>query len=166
MERHVAAGNVLRHDIGEQHVARPAGRGGDGSLHPVHRGRRNVRPADARVIAAEQRADHVVEPVGIGHAVGIGVGENVAGRRVRAGVARVAEAHVWLDDGDDSTRSGSPTGARERRVSTAGALRRRPLHDLLRVVLRSVIHEHDLVVRIVRARSSDSRQSLSVLPPL
>ena len=63
IEGHVTAGNVLGDGVGEQHVARSARRGGDAGLDPVLRRRRNVRSADARVVAAEERADQIVEPV-------------------------------------------------------------------------------------------------------
>ena len=53
IKRHVTTGDVFRHRIGEQNVARPAGRGRDTGLHPIFRRRRNVRPADAGVIAAD-----------------------------------------------------------------------------------------------------------------
>src|SRR5450432_706034 len=49
---HVAAWNVLRDGVGEQDVTRSPGSSGDTGLHPVFRRRRNVRPADARIIPA------------------------------------------------------------------------------------------------------------------
>ncbi len=53
VERHVAPGDVLRHHVGEQHVARPAGSRRDGGLHPIDRRRRDIRSADPRVIAGD-----------------------------------------------------------------------------------------------------------------
>ena len=44
---HVTTGNVLGHRVGEQNVARSAGRRRDAGLDPVLRRRRNIRPADS-----------------------------------------------------------------------------------------------------------------------
>ena len=106
----------------------PPGRGGDTGLHPIFRRRRDVRTAHARVIAAHERADQIVEPVRIGHAVGVGVGEHFALGRGRAGVARVAQAVVVLPD-----------------VANVRKTRR----DLRRVIGRAVIDQDDFVVRII-----------------
>ena len=137
-ERHIAAGHMLRDKIREEHVARPAGARRDRGLHPVHRGRRNVRPADARVAAAREHGDEVVEPVGIGHAVAVRVRDHFAGRCVGADIARVAEAHVFLHHAHE---------VRELPLELR-AVRLPLFHDLLRVVLRAVIHEHDFKVGI------------------
>ena len=123
VKRHVAAGNVLGHHIGEQHMARTAGRGGDGGMHPIHRRRRDIRAADSDIIAAEQRADHVVQPVRIGHAIAVRIGKDFAGRGLRAGIARIAQAHVGLHDADEIREAASPPvrGARVRRASFSNA---------------------------------------------
>ena len=129
---------MLRDKIREEHVARPAGARRDRGLHPVHRGRRNVRPADARVAAAREHGDEVVEPVGIGHAVAVRVSDHFAGRCVGTDIARVAEAHVFLHHAHE---------VRELPLELR-AVRLPLLHDLLRVVLRAVVHEHDFKVGI------------------
>ena len=98
-------GNVLRDRVGEEHVARSAGRRRDTGLDPVFRRRRNVRPADPRIIAAHERADQIIEPVRIGHAVGVGVGEHFAFGRGRAGVARVTQAVIVLPDVADASEN-------------------------------------------------------------
>src|SRR5205085_6994242 len=54
--RHVAAGDVLGHGVGKEHMTRPAGSGRDTRLHPILRGRRNIRSPNARVIATQKRA--------------------------------------------------------------------------------------------------------------
>ena len=121
-------------------MARSAGRGSDGGLDPVHRRRRDVRAAHTRVVAAEQRAHEIVKPVGIGHAVGVGVGEDFASRRVCADIPRVAQPHVFLNDVLEAGLPPSPFRPR---------LFKR-LHDLPRVILRSVIDKHDLEIRIIQ----------------
>ena len=83
-------------------MARAARRGGDSGLDPIHGRRRDVRAADPRDNRREsKRADQIVKPVGIGHAIGVGIGEDVARGGSGAGIAREAEAHVALDDGDE-----------------------------------------------------------------
>ena len=128
IEGHVTARNVLRHGVGQEHVARAAGRRRDAGLDPIFRRRRNVRAADPGIIAAHERADQIIEPVGIRHAVGVGVGEHFAPGRGRAGVARVTQAVVLLPDVTDLRK-------------TRG--------DLRRVVGRAVIDQDGFVGRIV-----------------
>ncbi len=87
---HVAPWNVFGHDVRQQDVTRPAGSGGDAGLHPVSRRRRNIWAPHPGKIAAQKRAQEVIEPIRIGHAVGVGVGENFAfrdGSTVVPGVA-------------------------------------------------------------------------------
>ena len=105
IEGHVTTWNVLRDRVGEEHVARAAGCRRDAGLDPVFRRRRNVRPADPSVIAADERADEIIEPVGIRHAVGVGVGEHFALGCGRAGVARVTQAVILLPDVADRSES-------------------------------------------------------------
>ena len=125
---HVTPGNVLGHRIGQEHVARSAGRRGDAGLDPIFRRRRDVRSADARVIAAHQRADQIVEPIRIGHAVGVGVGKNFALGRGGAGVACVAQAVVVLPDVTDV---------------------RETSRDLRCVIGRTVVNQDDFVGRVI-----------------
>ncbi len=128
VESHVAAGNVLGDDIGEEHMARTAGGRGHTGLHPIFRRRRDVRAADAREVAAEKRADQVIEPVGIGHAVAVCVNDDLAGGGVGADIAGETEAFVFLADIFDPRVAG---------------------RDLLRVVGRAVVDEDDFVVGVV-----------------
>src|SRR6478752_1023819 len=65
---HVTAGDMLGDGVGEEDVARAAGRGRDTGLDPVLRRRRNVWSPYPGVIAAQERADQIIEPIGIGHA--------------------------------------------------------------------------------------------------
>jgi hypothetical protein len=142
MECHVAAGDVLGHHVGEQHVARSARCGSDARLDPVLRRRRDVRPAHAGVFARQQRAHEIIEPVGVGHAVAVRVGDDLARARGGAGVARVAQAHVFLPEVDEIGQP-RPGGA---------ALSPRPLpvgHEGLRVVGRTIVHEDDFVIRVI-----------------
>ena len=46
---HVAARDVLRNRVGQQHVARRSGRGANGGLDPIGGGRRNIGSAHRRV---------------------------------------------------------------------------------------------------------------------
>ncbi len=128
IEGHVTTWNVLRDRVGEQHVARSAGRRRDAGLDPVFRRRRNVRPTDPGVVAAEERADEIIEPVGIGHAVGVGVGEHFALGRGRTGVARVTKPVVLLPDVADL---------------------RKARGDLRRVIGRAVVDQDRFVSRII-----------------
>ena len=57
VKRHVTSRNVLGDNVRKQHVRRSAGRAGHASLDPIFRRRRHIRSADARVIAANERAD-------------------------------------------------------------------------------------------------------------
>ena len=128
IEGHVTPWNVLRHRVGEEHVARSARRRRDAGLDPVFRRRRNVRPTDPSIVAADERADEVIEPVRIRHAVGVGVGEHFALGRGRAGVARVTQAVVVLLDVADL---------------------RKARRDLRRVIGRAVVDQDHFVVRII-----------------
>ena len=58
-------------------------------LNPVLCGRRNVRSADAGIIAADKRADEVIEPICIRHAVRVRVGKHFAFGSDRPSVAGV-----------------------------------------------------------------------------
>ena len=127
-KRHIAAGDVFGHHVGEQDVAGSAGRGRHTGLNPVLRWRRNVRSAHARVVTADERADEKIQPVRVRHAIAVGVGNDLALGRVAANIAGKTEALVFLADVDDP-----------------GVFRR----DLLGVVLRPVIDENHLVVGII-----------------
>ena len=95
---HVATGNVLGHDICEEHMARPAGSRRHARLNPIFRRRRNVRAANAGEVSAEQRADEVVEPIGIGHTVAVRVDNHIALGRVGADISGKTQAFVFLTD--------------------------------------------------------------------
>ena len=125
---HVTTGNVFGHGVGEQDVARPAGRGGDAGLHPVLRRRRNVRATYPGVIAAEQRAQQIIEPIRIGHAVGIGVGKDFSFRDGGAVVASVTQSVIGLVNVANTREAGA---------------------DLARVIGRAVIDEDDFIIRII-----------------
>ena len=103
---HVTTGNVLGHGVGQQNVARSARRRRHAGLHPIFRRRRNVGAAHARVVAAEKRADQIIQPVGIGHAVGVGVGQNLTFGGSGPGVACIAQAVIILADIADVGKTG------------------------------------------------------------
>ena len=125
---HVTTRDVLRHRVGQKNMARAARRGGDAGLHPIFRRRRNIRTAHAGVIAAHERADQIIKPVRVGHAVGVGVGKHFALGRGRAGIARVAQAMVILAD-----------------ITNIRITRR----DLGRVIGRAVIDQNGFVIRVI-----------------
>ncbi|KAG0505161.1 MAG: hypothetical protein Udaeo_15120 [Candidatus Udaeobacter sp.] len=58
-------------------------------LNPILRRRRDVWSAYSGVIAANKRANQVVQPIDVRHAVGIGVGQHFALGSSRPGVAGV-----------------------------------------------------------------------------
>src|SRR5438445_13383076 len=68
IKRHVTAGNVLGDCISKKDLTRPAGRRCDACLNPILRGRRNVRPADSGVIAANTHTAETINPSGRCHA--------------------------------------------------------------------------------------------------
>ena len=80
-ERHVAAGDVLGDAIVEQHVRRTAGRARD-----ALRDRRVVGaaprsgPPEPTTSECEERLDEKRQPVAIDARVGVGVGDDLAGR--------------------------------------------------------------------------------------
>jgi hypothetical protein len=88
----------------------PPGRRRDAGLDPVFRRRRNVRPTDPSIVTADERADEVIEPVGIRHAVGVGIGEHFALGRGRTGVARVTKTVVLLPDVADLRKARGDLG--------------------------------------------------------
>ena len=93
-ERHVAAGHVLGDAIVEQHVRRAARRARDALRHRRIVGRHDVRAAGADDVGGEERLDEKREPVAIDARVGVGVGDDLAGRLGQADVARGAQAAV------------------------------------------------------------------------
>ena len=101
-------------------------------------GRREVRPAHGHEAAAHELEDQEGEPVGVGHAVRVGVGDDLAGRRLGAHVARDAEPLVLLADDDHARAAG---------VRVVHRLV--PLADLERAVLRAVVDDDHLVVGVV-----------------
>ena len=129
VEGHVASGNVLGHHVREQDMAGTSGGRGDAGLMPVLCWRRDVRSADARVVAREERPDQVIEPVRVGHAVAVGVGNDLAGGVGGADITRDAESHVRLMDCPHPRVMGD---------------------DLARVVLGPVVDKNDFVVGIVQ----------------
>ena len=93
-ERHVAAGHVLGDAIVEQHVRRPARRARDALRHRRIVGRHDVRSARADDVGRQERLDEKRQPVAIDARVGVGVGDDLAGRLGEADVARGAQAAV------------------------------------------------------------------------
>ena len=75
---HVTTRNVFGYRIRNQDVTRTARRCRNAGLHPIPRRWGNVWPPYPSIITAQQRADQIVKPVRIRHAVRIGVSENLA----------------------------------------------------------------------------------------
>ena len=91
---------MLGDDVGKQHVARTARCGRYAGLDPVLCRRGNVWSADSGVVAAEKRADQVVEPVRIGHAIAVGINNDVACGLLSPDISREAQALIFLSDID------------------------------------------------------------------
>src|SRR4051794_15625225 len=89
VKRHVTTGNVLRDSVRKQNMVWSAWRPSNARLNPILRRRRDVWSAYSGVIATDKRANKVVQPIDVGHAVGIGVGKNFAVGSSRTGVAGV-----------------------------------------------------------------------------
>ena len=131
-EGHVAARDVLRFPVGEEHVRRTAGRVrhavGDRSVA----GRGDVRPSDRDVCGGEERVDEIVEPVRVGIGVVIEVGDDLAGRRLEAGVPGRREPPVLRLDEPQVVFAGDGRG----------------------VVGRAVVDDDHLEVRVVQLRET------------
>src|SRR5438270_6931867 len=76
IKRHVATRNMLGDHIGKQYMARSTGCRCNASLNPTFGWRRDIRPTHSSVITAYKSADEIIQPIGINHAVRIGVGED------------------------------------------------------------------------------------------
>ena len=90
IKRHVTAGDVLGDCIGKQDMAWTAWRCCNTRLNPIFCRRCNVRSAHPGIIATHERADHIVEPIHVRHAVGVGVGKHFTLCSSGASVPRVA----------------------------------------------------------------------------
>ena len=128
VECHVAAGNVLRHDIGEQYMARPSGSCSHTGLHPVFRRWRNVWSAHSGEVSAQECANKIVKPVWVCHAVAVRVNNDIPRRFIAANISGEAQAFVFLADVFNP---------------------RMPCRDFLRVIFGAVVHEDDFVVWII-----------------
>ena len=105
-ERHVAAGHVLGDAVVEQHVRRPAGRARDALRDRRIVGRHDVRSARADDVGGQERLDEKRQPVAIDARVGVGVGDDLAGRFGESDVARGAQPGVRRVDDADLRESG------------------------------------------------------------
>jgi hypothetical protein len=119
---------MLGHLIADQNVRRPAGRHRDSGRHQTVFRRREIGSAARRQPSLLHAADEIGQPVGIGDAIAVGIGDDRAGRRLCADVARDAESLVRLAD---DPAIGKPLG------------------DFEGAVPRAVIDDDDLVIRVV-----------------
>ena len=111
----------------EEYVRRSAGRARDTLRHRRIVVGHDIRPARSDDVGSEKRLDEKRQPVAIGTRVGVGIREDVPGRRRKADVARAAEAGVRrVDHLDARVRAG----------------------DLARPIFRSVVDENDFVVGV------------------
>ena len=127
-ERHVAAGDVLGHLVAEQHVGRAARRHRDRGRDEAVLGRREIRSAAGAEPARFHPGDEIGQPVGVGDAIAVGIGDDLAGRRLGADIAGDAQALVRLAD--------------DPAIGIA-------LGDFEGAVARAVIDDDDLVIGIV-----------------
>ena len=127
-ERHVAAGDVLGDLVAEQHMGRAARRHRDRGRDEAVLGRREIRSAAGAEPARFHRGDEIGQPVGVGDAIAVGVGDDLAGRRLGADIAGDAQALVRLAD--------------DPAIGIA-------LGDFEGAVARAVIDDDDLVIGIV-----------------
>src|SRR5579884_3285846 len=127
-EGHVAAGDVLGDLVADQDVGRPPRRHRHGCRHQGVFRRRKIGPAASGERALLHLADEIGEPVGIGDAVAIGIGDDLAGRRLGADVARNAQPAVRLAD--------------DAAIGVA-------LGDFEGAVGRAVVDDDDLIVGVV-----------------
>src|ERR1039457_4106220 len=104
--RHVTAGNVFGDGVRQEDMTRSARRGGDAGLHPIPRRRRNIRSTYSRIFAAQERAQEIIEPIRIGHAVRVGVRENFAFCDGRAVVSSVTQTVIGLVEVTDVRKAG------------------------------------------------------------
>src|SRR5262245_66091885 len=103
------------------------GSGSNARLNPILCWRRNVWPADSGVIATDKGSNHVVQPIRIRHAVGIGIGQDFAFGRRRPCVAGVTQSMIRLMDVVDRWELGC---------------------DVRSVISRTIVYQNDFVSRI------------------
>ena len=127
-ERHIAAGNVLGNLVADQDMRWPAGRHCHGRRHEAVLGRGKVGSAAGREIARFHLGDEVGQPVRVGDAVAVGIGDDLAARRLGPDISCDAQPLVGLAD---------------------DAAEREALSDLERAVGRAVIDDDDLVIGVV-----------------
>ena len=123
---HVTAGNVLRLLIAFQHMGRLAWTGCNTGGKAAVVGR-EVRSADCCSIGALQLVNKECEPIGIGEAVGIRVGDDLPCGCLQSDVSRNAQSLVGLTDSANA---------------------REPVENRRRIVCRSIIDNDHFKIRI------------------
>src|SRR5579871_1940638 len=98
-EGHVAARYVLGFAIGEEDVHRAARRVVETFGDRAEAGWCEVGTADADIVGVGESGCQVFEPLRVGICVAVEVRDDLAGRRLQAGVARVAEPAILGADG-------------------------------------------------------------------
>ena len=78
VKRHVTTGNMLGDGIRKQNMVWSTRRRSNARLNPILCRRRDIWSADSGVIATDKCANQVIQPIGVRHAVGIGVGQYFA----------------------------------------------------------------------------------------
>ena len=138
-KRHVASGHVLGDAIVEQDVRWSARRPSHALRDPGVVGRADIGTAGADHVGRDKRLNQVGQPQRIDPHVGVGIGDDGAGRVRQAEVAGVTEPAVR--DVDDPSI--------DQRIVT-GPLRRRPrVGEVAGAIGRSVVDDDDLEVGVV-----------------
>src|SRR5262245_22325541 len=128
VKRHVTTWNMFGDCIREQNMVWSARRRSNARLDPILCRRRDVWSSDSGVIATDKRANQVVQPINVRHAVGIGVGQYFALGSSRSRVASVTQSMVGLMN-----------------VSHPRELR----GDAGSVISRTIVDENNFVSRII-----------------
>src|SRR5436190_248538 len=89
VKRHVTTGNMLGDCVRKQNMVWSARRCSNAGLNPILCRWRDVRSSYSGVIATDKRANQVVQPIGVCHAVRIGVGQHLALGSSHPGIAGV-----------------------------------------------------------------------------
>ena len=126
-ERHVAAGDVFGYLVALQNMGRLSRRGRHARRQPAVLGGQ-VGAADRCGSRAMKLVDEVREPGGVGEAVRVGVGHNRTCGRAQADIAGIGQAMVFLMNGTHPGKAGE---------------------NVPRGIRRAVVHDDDLVVRVV-----------------
>ena len=126
---HVATRNMLRLGVTEQNMGRRSGRRGHRRPHWTLRRRMKIRSTHRRIRMIQKTRYEKIEPIRIGHAVGVSISHNLPAGRLPPYIPRHRQTPIRLHD-----------------VLHQWEFR----HDRLRGILRTIIHQNYLIVRVVQ----------------